>query len=243
MTFRGLSSHTSWTRWGLAAVAVGITVGATAPRVIDGLVSVAINNPGGLPWLFERVFAFTAYLAMTGSVVYGLLLSSRILDAIAHRPINFNLHKDLALLGIGLAAIHGALLMLDASMPFTVTQVLVPGQAPYAPLAVAAGQVALYLSMIVTASFHVRRRLGQRAWRTLHYTTFLAFVGSTAHGIGAGTDSSAPWAQWLYTISAAVVVFLLVYRIGMAITERGAADRERNAARTPFAAQPFDQAA
>ena len=45
---------------------------------------------------------------------------------------------------------------------------------------------------IVVGSFYVRRQIGQRAWRTLHYVTFLAFLGATAHGVMAGTDSGTP---------------------------------------------------
>ena len=74
-------------------------------------------------------------------------------------------------------------------MPFTLAQVAVPGLAPYSPVWVGAGQIAFYLMLVVVGSFYVRRRIGQRAWRTLHYVTFLAFVGSTLHGLIAGTDS------------------------------------------------------
>ena len=91
-----------------------------------------------------------AYIAVAGSVVYGLLLSTKLLDAIAHRPISFSLHQDLAAIGLGLAGIHGMLLGLDHSVPFTIAQILVPGLAPHAPVAVAFGQVALYLVAAVT---------------------------------------------------------------------------------------------
>ena len=92
-------------------------------------------------------------------------------------------------------------------------QIAVPGFAPYAPIWVAAGQVAFYLMAIVVGSFYVRRRIGQRAWRTLHYVTFVAFLGATAHGVMAGTDSGTPWAWWIYVGSTIAVVFLLAYRI------------------------------
>ena len=160
---------------------------------------------------------------MAGSVIYGLLLSTKLLDAIAHRPISFSLHQDLAAFGLGLAAIHGMLLGLDHSVPFTIAQILVPGLAPHAPVAVAFGQVALYLMAAVTASFYLRRHIGQRAWRTLHYLTFLAFVGVTVHGIAAGSDSNAPWAEAIYLGSSALVLFLLTYRIGMSMAARSAA--------------------
>jgi len=218
--YRGLDPRTELTRWGLAAVAVGIVMGATGPGAVRGFTTVLETNGASLPWLFERLFAFLAYLATTGSVVYGLLLSTKLLDAIAHRPINFALHQDLAAIGLGLAGIHGVLLGLDRTIPFSLAQILVPGLSPHAPLAVGVGQVALYLMAIVTASFYVRRHIGQRAWRTLHYLTFLAFLGATVHGIASGTDSAAGWARGLYLGSTAIVVFLLTYRIVVSLAGR-----------------------
>jgi sulfoxide reductase heme-binding subunit YedZ len=226
MKFRGLDPRTRWLRWGLVAVAVGIVMGTTGPRALDALVTTWDSNRSMLPWVFERMFAFLAYFAMTGSVIYGLLLSTKILDAIAHRPITFTLHQDLASIGLGLAAVHGMLLGLDKTVPFSLAQIAVPGLAPHAPLWVAAGQVAFYLMAIVVASFYLRRQIGQRAWRTLHYVTFLAFLGATLHGLLAGTDSGAPWAWWTYVGSIVIVVFLLVYRIALSLggsrTVRGA---------------------
>jgi predicted ferric reductase len=226
MKFRGLDPRTRWLRWGLLAVAVGIVMGTTGPRALDALGATWDSNRSMLPWVFERMFAFLAYFAMTGSVIYGLLLSTKILDAIAHRPITFTLHQDLASIGLGLAAVHGMLLGLDKTVPFSLAQIAVPGLAPHAPLWVAAGQVAFYLMAIVVASFYLRRRIGQRAWRTLHYVTFLAFLGATLHGLLAGTDSGAPWAWWTYVGSIVIVVFLLVYRIALSLggsrTVRGA---------------------
>ena len=230
VTYRGFTERTSLTRWGLAAVSVGIIAGATLPGVVGGLASVIESNRASLPWLFERLFAFLAYLAITGSVVYGLLLSTNVLDHVAHRPVTFLLHKDLAALGVGLAGIHGMLLGLDHTVPFSIAQILVPGLAPHATLAVAFGQVALYLALIVTASFYARRRIGQRTWRALHYLTFIAFLGATVHGIAAGTDSASTWAQGLYLAAATVVSFLLAYRIAMSVSMRLA---NRLARRTP----------
>lgn len=218
-------------RWALVAIAAGVVIGATVPAALRGLGVAWDANRLALPWLFERVLAFLAYLAMTGSVVYGLLLSTRMLDAVARRPISYALHRDLASIGLGLAAVHGTLLLLDRSIGFSLAQVVIPGQSPYEPLAVGFGQVALYLAAVVVASAYLRPHLGQRAWRTLHYLTFLAFAGATIHGIAAGTDSGTPWAQALYLGSATIVTFLLVYRIGLAVAGRaGQAPPSRAAA-------------
>ncbi len=108
---------------------------------------------------------------------------------------------------------------------------LVPFASPYRPLWVGLGQLALYLVAIVTASFYVRRRIGQRSWRLLHYVTFLAFAFTTAHGILSGTDTSSAWAWWVYVMATTVVVFLTVFRVA----EAGMSRRERRG-RLPAAA-------
>ncbi|HEY6058288.1 MAG TPA: hypothetical protein VIV06_09660 [Candidatus Limnocylindrales bacterium] len=225
MRFHGLDPRTRLTRWGLVAVALGIVLGATSPRIAHDLLAALATHRSSMPWLLERLAAFLAYLAMSGSVVYGLLLSTRLLDAIAHRPITFALHQDLAAIGLGLAGIHGALLGLDATVPFSLPQIAVPGLAPYAMGAVALGQVAFYLTIVIVASFYARRMIGQRAWRGLHFLTLLVYAGATAHGILAGTDSGSAWSWWLYAGSVVIVTFLLVYRVVMAIAGRGVRQR------------------
>ena len=226
VTYRGMHPSTSLIRFGMPAIAAGIVLGATLPGVVS---SVVAADPASLPWLFERLFAWMAYIAMTLSVVFGLLLSTKVLDAIAHRPVNFTLHQDLAAAALGMAGLHGVILGLDATMPFSITSMVVPGLAPYSPLGVGVGQVAFYLMVVVTASFYLRRLMSQRAWRTLHYVTFLAFAGATAHGIAAGTDSGNAWAQWVYLASTTVVAFLLAYRIAISVATR-LARRSREAA-------------
>lgn len=219
MRFRGLSPTTSLTRWGLAGIALGIVLGATAPTAVRLLLQVASIQAGSVPWISSRLLGFLAYFALAGSVVYGLLLSTKLLDAIAHRSISFTLHKDLASVGLGLAGIHGALLGMDRTVPTSLYQLAVPFATAYRPIWVGLGQIAFWIAVVVVASFYLRRRIGQRAWRLLHYATFLAFIGASAHGLGAGTDS-AGWARWIYLVATDVVIFLVVYRIASSITGR-----------------------
>jgi DMSO/TMAO reductase YedYZ heme-binding membrane subunit len=175
-----------------------------------------------VPWYVTRISALLAYLAITASVVYGLLLSTQLLDRIAHRAVSFTLHQDLASVGLALALVHAAVLMIDRSVPYTPLQVVVPFIGPYEPLWVGMGQIALGLTIAVLASFYLRRRIGQKAWRQLHYVSFLAFLAATAHGLMAGTDSGAPWAFAGYVAAIAAVAFLLAYRIVMAMAARRA---------------------
>lgn len=220
MKYRGLSSRTRWLRWGLAGAMAAIVVAGTAPDAMSGLARWLDTDSSSLSWYASRLFGFLAYGALTASVIYGLLLSTGILDAIAHRAVSFTLHQELAALGLSLTAIHGALLGLDTTVPTSVSAIIVPFAGTYRPVWVGMGQLAFYLSMAVYASFWVRRRIGQKRWRLVHYSTFLAFAGATAHGLMTGTDTSAAWAVAIYAASAGAVVFLVLYRILLAVASR-----------------------
>jgi methionine sulfoxide reductase heme-binding subunit len=217
---QGLHPQTRVLRWTLFLAAVVIVVAGTGATALDAVVGWLNLDHDRLPWYITRISALLAYLALTASVVYGLLLSTKLLDRIAHRAVSFTLHQDLAAVGLALALVHAAVLMIDRSVPYTPLEVVVPFIGPYQPLWVAMGQLAMGLTIVVLGSFYVRRRIGQKAWRQLHYLSFMAFLAVTVHGLMAGTDSGEPWAFTMYLVATASVVFLFVYRILMALAAR-----------------------
>lgn len=217
MKYQGLNPRTRLLRWGLFGLAITMVLYATAPKATVLAVDWVTAHQDSLPWYAARLLGFLAYGALAVSVVYGLLLSTGLLDRIAHRVVSFTLHQDLSAIAIGLTALHGAVLALDTFVPQTVRQLIVPFASPYRPEWTGIGQVTLYLMIVVYASFSVRRRIGQRAWRLLHYTTLLAFAGATAHGLMSGTDTPAAWAFGTYLVTTVVVVFLLIYRITLGL--------------------------
>lgn len=226
--YRGLPEAVKIIGWVLIALAVGLVIGATAPTAFTRIAAVLAVQPGLLAWYCVRGLGFLAYLVLAGSVLYGLLLSTKILDAIAHRPVSFALHKDLAIVALILAGLHGSLLIFDASFPFTARAILVPFASPYSPITVGVGQLTFYGSVAVTASFYVRRHIGQKAWRMLHYVTFLTFAGASFHGIASGSDSGAAWAFWIYLVPVTAAIFLITYRVvvGLAhLTHRPSGER------------------
>jgi predicted ferric reductase len=223
--YRGLPASARLAACAVFAVAFGVVIGASFPTAMRLLGSSAAVAPEKLGWYGARVTGFLAYFALAASVLYGLLLSTRLLDAIAHRPVSLHLHKELALAGLGLSALHGLLLLPDPTFRFTPAAIAIPFASPYAPEAVGLGQLGFYLVAIITTSFYVRHRIGERSWRLVHYLTFVAFVGVTAHGIAAGSDTAAAWGPWLYLVPGSGVVFLFSYRLVVAIAERRATRR------------------
>ncbi len=166
-----------------------------------------------LPWYVSRAAGITAYLLLSATTVLGLLISTRLLDRWLSRADVYALHEHCSWLALGFTALHAGALLVDRTEPFSVLQVLVPFAASYRPLATGLGVLALYLTALITASFYLRARIGQRTWRRLHTVTFGLYVLATAHGLLAGSSTGAAWMQWLYLASGAVVLFLTLTRL------------------------------
>jgi predicted ferric reductase len=139
-------------------------------------------------------------------------------------PAAFELHQYVSLLGLGFGLFHGLILTGDQYMQLSIFNVLVPFTVhDYRPVWVGLGQVSLYAWALLVGSFYVRKRIGTRTWRMIHFSSFIVFVIALAHGLGSGTDSSAPPVQWLYWAAGASLLFLLYYRILVTVGTRRAA--------------------
>lgn len=166
-------------------------------------------------WLLIRGSGLVAWGLLTGVVVWGLLLRSRVLGRLAPPVRLLNLHRWLGSAALAALAAHLTLLLVDPFVRFTVPQILVPGLAPWQPLAVALGTVALWLLAPVSVVGRIRTRLGRsgNAWfKRSHLLAFAAWPLATAHYVLAGTDALAAWSVALLLAGVSVVVLGLLAR-------------------------------
>ncbi|MGN6755536.1 MAG: hypothetical protein ACTHMJ_04005, partial [Thermomicrobiales bacterium] len=84
------------------------------------------------------------------------------------------------------------------------------------------GQVGTYLLAGIWASSRLRRRVGQRWWRRIHFLSFAAFLLVLLHGMLAGTDSAAIGIRLLYWLSGGSVLWLTLYRVLLVLAARRA---------------------
>ena len=153
-------------------------------------------------WYAARAGGLLAYLLLSASICLGLLMSGK---ARLKRWPKFALedvHRFLGILAGVFIAIHGAALLLDSFVPFSLSQVLVPGTSSYRPLAVGFGVVAAELLAALAISNHFRRRIPHGVWRRLHMLNFAVWALALVHGLTAGTDATTTWALTLYVGSA-----------------------------------------
>lgn len=162
-------------------------------------------------WMLARATGMTAYLLLTTSVLAGIVLKSRPFRSLRPAAVT-DTHRFLAMLALGAVAAHGTTLMLDTTIHLGPAALLVPGLSPYRPLATGVGVLAAELMLLVYASFSLRRRIGTRNWRRLHWATYAIFAAATVHGIAAGTDTPQPWAFSLYLSAIGLVVAATAWR-------------------------------
>ena len=166
-------------------------------------------------WYATRAGGMLAYLLLSASVAVGLLMSGR--ARLQHWP-RFALedvHRFLGILAGTFIVIHGGALLLDKVVPFSLSQLLVPGTDSYRPLAVACGVVAAELLAALAITNHYRKRVPYHWWRRAHLLNFLVWALALVHGLTAGTDATTTWALVLYAGSAWFVLALLVRRVSL----------------------------
>jgi methionine sulfoxide reductase heme-binding subunit len=164
-------------------------------------------------WYTARAGGLLAFALLTASVVLGLTLSGRARLRRWPRFAVEDVHRFAGLLAGTFVGIHVLALLVDSYVPFSLTQVLVPGTASYRPLATALGVVGLELLAALAVANRYRKRLSYRFWRRTHYLNFAVWSLALVHGIASGTDSGTPWAVALYGLAAGAVGGLLAWRL------------------------------
>jgi predicted ferric reductase len=199
----------------LLAAALGAAAAlVTLPTAASGLMrSLSGPEPKSF-WYLSRSSGLVAYALTWLSMLFGVGITNRLARLWPGGPAAFDLHQHTALLGLAFALFHGLILLGDQYTRYTPLQLLVPfASSPYRPLAVGLGQVGFYLLALVGLSFYVRRLIGQRFWRAIHYLSFGVYVLALAHGLAAGTDTASPGMGLFYWATAGGLLFLTTYRV------------------------------
>lgn len=174
-----------------------------------------MTNASTWLWYFGRASGLVALVLLTGVVVLGILgplrVSSRSWPRFAIRTV----HRDVSLLAMLVIAIHVIVLVLDTYVRIPLSAAVLPWGSAYAPFWTGIGALAFDLLVAIVITSVLRRRLGYRIWRSVHWLAYLSWPLGVAHGLGAGSDSGSTWAFGLtlgcIAIAAAAVVLRVSY--------------------------------
>jgi predicted ferric reductase len=188
-----------------------------------------------LIWYTARASGLVTWALLAASVLWGLALSTRLLQNRARPAWLLDLHRFLSAAALVFLAIHVSSIMLDSYVHFGIIEVLVPLTGSWHPVAIAWGIAGLYLMLALQVTSMFRAHLPKRLWRSTHYLSFPLFAVATVHGLTAGTDRHTFAMQAGMIGLASVVTLLTAYRVVASRRLRPAAHAQpaRSLERTP----------
>jgi predicted ferric reductase len=189
-------------------------------------------------WYVARASGLVAWALLTATVVWGLLLSTKLFGRKPTPAWLLDLHRFVGGAAAVFTFVHLGAILLDSYVQFDPVSILVPFASSWNPLAVAWGIVAFYLLAAVEITSLVRRHMPNRIWRRVHYASFPLFVTATVHGVTAGSDTRTTFALMVLASIVLGVGLLTAARIGRAASTPVPARARSYAAVTSPARQP-----
>jgi sulfoxide reductase heme-binding subunit YedZ len=223
-----MKEQTETLTWSVGAMYV---IGGLSGAALGVLTAIWLGNAAASQspfyWFVSRASAIVAYLLLWLSTAWGVTISSKGIGGRVSGVLAYALHNITSWLALGFGLVHGLSLLGDKVVPFTLPGILLPFLANYRPFLTGLGTLSLYLGVIVTGAFYFKKRLGPRAWRTIHGLSYAMFVSVTFHSVMLGTDTGTPEMKAIYLVAAVSVVLLTMFRIMTARAAKGSAARGR----------------
>lgn len=177
-------------------------------------------------WYLTRASGIVAWLLLTASVIWGIVLSTKAF-ANRRRPAwLLDLHRWLGGLTVCFVAIHIGALVADSYSHFGLKELTVPYATTWKPGAVALGIIAMWFLAAVEITSLAMKRLPKKFWRGVHMTSYGVFWLTSLHAAFSGTDRNA----WLYQGTAIATIVAVAWATMYRISNRRTVLRAQAAA-------------
>ena len=165
-------------------------------------------------WYVARASGLVAAVLIVATIVWGLLITTRLIDRRGLPAWLLDLHRGLGGLSALFVGVHLAALAADGYLHFSWRELFVPFASTYRAGPVAWGIGAFWgLVLVEGSSVIVRRRPRHGWWRRLHYLSFPVGVMVAVHAVTAGSDAGSAAFGLATVLLAAATAFLVVFRL------------------------------
>lgn len=178
-----------------------------------------------LAWYVARASGIITWGLLVASMTWGLLYATRVLGRRVSSWWLLGVHRFLGALAVVFTGVHVVALLADSYVGFGPKDAFVPFVAPWHPVAIAWGVIAMYLLVATEVTSLLKARLSYRVWRTVHLGSYPLFALATAHALSAGTDARAVFGDGIAIAIGAVAVGLAI----VGLDRRALADPQRPA--------------
>jgi len=182
-----------------------------------------------LLWYTTRGAGAVSLILLSAVVVLGLLARLRVETRGWPRFLSAAVHGDLALMTIVFLLLHIVTAVVDPFTHLGLVAALVPFGSYYRTFWLGLGTIAFELLLAIVATSLLRRHIGARTWRGIHWLAYASWPVAVLHGAGTGTDSSSSWMIAIDIMCTTAVLGAVAWRM-LAAPPDPLADERRDAA-------------
>jgi methionine sulfoxide reductase heme-binding subunit len=176
-------------------------------------VSAAAVNASTWSWYFARATGLVALILLTVIIVLGVLGPLRVASQRWPRFAIRTVHRDVSLLAMLVIAIHVVAIVLDSYVRVPLSAAVLPWGSSFSPFWTGIGALSFDLMIAIVFTSLVRKRLGYKTWRFVHWFAYASWPLAVAHGLATGSDSGAAWALALTIACIAIVAAAIAMRV------------------------------
>jgi methionine sulfoxide reductase heme-binding subunit len=166
-----------------------------------------------LLWYTTRGAGVVSMVLLSGVMALGMLTRARAGGGRWPRFLTAALHRDLSLMALVFLTLHIVTAVVDPYTHLGITAAIIPFGSYYRTFWLGLGAVALELMLAVAATSLLRARIGQRAWRAVHWLAYGCWPIAIVHGLGTGTDAGSTWMSATTVLCVAAVVAAGAFRL------------------------------
>ncbi len=167
-------------------------------------------------WYASRATGVVSLVLLSVVMIIGILVNRQGRLPGLPRFAVLGLHRNLSLLAVAFVAVHVLTAVADSYVSISLAAAVIPFISAYEPLWLGLGAVSVDLMAAVIVTSLLRRHLGRRTWRTVHWLAYASWPVAVLHSVFSSKDLQSGPLLYLALACIAAVIGALAWRVARA---------------------------
>jgi methionine sulfoxide reductase heme-binding subunit len=164
-------------------------------------------------WFATRAAGVVGLVLLTAATVLGITVARRVTAPQQPRFVTALIHRNVSLFAVIFLGVHIVTAVADPFARLHAIDAVVPFTGAYRTVWLTFGVVSADIMLAVAITSLLRRRIGERAWRMIHWISYACWPMGIVHSFGTGTDATAPWMIGIAAACASAVFLAVIARL------------------------------
>jgi methionine sulfoxide reductase heme-binding subunit len=139
-------------------------------------------------WYASRATGVVSLVLLSAVMIIGILVNRQGRLPGLPKFAVLGLHRNLSLLAVAFVAVHVITAVTDSFVSISLAAAVIPFVSAYEPFWLGLGAVSIDLMAALILTSLLRRFIGRRTWRAVHWLAYASWPVAVAHSIGSSND-------------------------------------------------------